>query len=368
MTRRLKIRIMAVLMAVFSLMVVSLLAVLYCASKENYEEMFEEILFTVMEGIEIEKGTPVLMLDTVQKDEERVYGVVCNSVPFLQQGHIEQAVASVLYGSIALTGFAAVSALLSRWLVKPVEQAWQAQGRFIADASHELKTPLTVALSNLETLLYEQDGTDKDIRRRHLEISHIELLRMKKLIDDLLFIARAGSEAGKVADSGRHIVDFSNVAACCAASFEPVFFEADRSLESVIEEGCLVYGEEEGLRRVVCCLLDNACKYSSRRTATCMELKRTETGCVLLTVKNTGENIPEKDIDKVFERFYRMDASREQTEGFGLGLAIAKEIMQKNRGKIRAASKPGGEVCFYVEMECASRRRRLSGEGNGSTG
>ena len=414
MTRRLKIRIVVVLMTVFLLVVMGLFAVLYRASKENYEVMFEEILISVMEEIDIEKGTPILVLDAEQKDGEKVYEVVCNAVPFLPAGCIErvaekldgtegyllieehpfyyiaqqidgsrtryafleigdaekslntQVVYSIIYGNMALAGLAAVSILLSRRLVKPVEQALQTQRQFIADASHELKTPLTVALSNLETLQYEQGIADDSICRRHLEISYIELLRMKKLIDDLLFIARSDSEVGKMAQSGRCIIDFSSIAACCAASFEPVFFEAERLLESAVEDGCLIYGDEEGLHRVVSCLLDNACKYSRPHTTTHMELKKKETGNILLTVKNIGENIPEKDMSRVFERFYRMDASREQTEGFGLGLAIAKEIVQKNKGKIWALSKPDGTVCFYVEIECLSRKRGVYEEGNES--
>ena len=256
-----------------------------------------------------------------------------------------QALAAALIWAAALPGFFVVSVLLSRWLVRPVEESWRRQQQFVADASHELKTPLTVLLADADILLGHPDDT---IRSQSRWVEHLrdEGLRMKGLVEDLLFLAR-GDAGDRERPRGR--VELSQVCEGCVMSFEPLAFEAGLVLESSVVPGVGVTGDGEELRRLCAILLDNACKYCGPGGTVRVTLEGG--GEAALTVHNTGEPIPAEDQAHLFERFYRADAARGREKGgYGLGLSIAAAIVERHGGKIAVRSTAGEGTAFTVTL------------------
>ncbi|MCI8818941.1 MAG: HAMP domain-containing histidine kinase [Oscillibacter sp.] len=239
------------------------------------------------------------------------------------------------YLGIALAAFLlllGVSALLAWWATRPVERAWRQQRQFLSDASHELKTPLTVILSNAE-LLAAQPLEGRPARWTDNILS--ESQQMKHLVEEMLTLARADNQQTPAAVPAE--VSLSDVAEDCALAFEPVAFEAGKPLEFVPAEGVAVLGDRDRLRRLVSILLDNAIKYGADGGTINLTLERTDRQA-RLTVANPGEPIPAQQLPRLFERFYRADASRGEQSGFGLGLSIAAVIAREHKGTLRAES------------------------------
>jgi len=238
--------------------------------------------------------------------------------------------------SIALIGLAAFavlfgfSYLLSGLITRPVERAWQEQQRFLSDASHELKTPLTVIMSSAD-LLAQNTGEEG---QGYVDNIRSESRRMKKLVESMLTLARAD-------DGGHKLVfaplDWSDVVTDTALLFEPVAFEAGRQLLYNIDEDLRVSGDGDKLRQLVSVLLDNAIKYAPEGTPIRLTLAAEEKNS-RLTVENGGEPMAPEVVAHLFDRFYRADSSRSGTEGFGLGLSIAQSIVKEHRGTIRCES------------------------------
>ena len=245
---------------------------------------------------------------------------------------------SLLIGLGALAGFFLISLFLARLAVRPVERAWEQQRQFVADASHELKTPLTVILANTGIVLSHPEDTVR-AQSKWLSYTREEAQRMKGLVEDLLFLAKSDAQR---ASRARLPVDLSGLVTGCLLPFEPVAFEAGVALESRLSPGLTVTGDEGQLRRLVLILLDNAVKYTPEGGAVTVALVRVQERA-RLTVHNTGEAIPPEHLAHLFERFYRSDSARtRQAGGYGLGLAIAKSIAEGHRGKISVSSGAGG--------------------------
>lgn len=247
---------------------------------------------------------------------------------------------SLAMGVAALLLFFLLSLFLARWAVGPVERAWAQQRQFVADASHELKTPLTVILSNADMLMVHQNS-------RWAENIKAEGLRMKMLTEELLCLA--ASEDTQVQ---RHLsqVDFSDIVANCLLSFEPVLFESGMCLEEKLEEGLHIWGDEGQLRRLVDILLDNAHKYGRPGSTVAVQLQSSPKKSLRLRVRNQGALIPPEQLDKIFERFYRTDSARVGNGSYGLGLAIAKSIVERHQGRIWAESKEAEGTVFNVSL------------------
>ena len=222
-----------------------------------------------------------------------------------------------------------VSVLLSHWAVRPVEKAWKQQRQFLSDASHELKTPLTVILSNAELL----ESTPLEERpARWADNIQSEARQMKSLVEEMLTLARADNMAPTAPFTE---VSLSDVAADCALAFEPVAFEAGKGLEYEIADHVVVSGDPDKLRRLISVLLDNAVKYGSGTVR--LSLQKTDRQARLV-VSNPGTPIPPEQLAHLFERFYRADASRGERSGFGLGLAIAETVAEEHKGTLKAES------------------------------
>ena len=238
---------------------------------------------------------------------------------------------SVLIAAAALLLLLLVSVLLAFWATRPVERAWRQQRQFLSDASHELKTPLTVILSNAELL----DGTElAEKPARWTDNIRSEARQMKTLVEEMLTLARADNA---VQTAVMNTLSLSDTAQDCALAFEPVAFEAGKRLESHIQEEVFVLGDDDRLRRLISVLLDNAIKYGAHGGTVTMTLQKTDRQAKL-TVSNPGEPIPPQQLKRLFERFYRADDSRGEQSGFGLGLPIAQTIANEHRGLLKAES------------------------------
>lgn len=265
-----------------------------------------------------------------------------------QQASLRALVESgILIGAAATLVFLLVSWLLAVWAVKPVEEAWQKQRQFVSDASHELKTPLTVIMSNAELLTDESfDGEKKTQFVRNIQGASRQ---MRSLTEGLLELARADN--GQVKKHFERL-SMSQLVADAVMNYEAVFFERGLQLQSTVEEGINLTGSAQYLCQVADVLLDNACKYSEAGIVD-VQLKRSGRGSCLLTVANPGIPIPADQHEKIFERFYRVDAARADANSFGLGLAIAKAAVQEHKGKIWVQSNQSGN-CFFVQLPCES--------------
>ena len=231
----------------------------------------------------------------------------------------------------AFTLLLGVSVLLAWWTTRPVERAWRQQRQFLSDASHELKTPLTVILSNAELL----EAASLDGRpARWADNIVSEAKQMKSLVEEMLTLARADNMTQNLQLSE---VSLSDVVADCALAFEPVAYEAGKPLSYTIAENIAVQGDQDRLRRLTAILLDNAVKYGAPGGEITVRLQKTDRQA-RLTVSNPGPPIPPEQLRRLFERFYRADASRGEQSGFGLGLPIAAAIASEHKGSLRAES------------------------------
>jgi two-component system, OmpR family, sensor histidine kinase CiaH len=257
--------------------------------------------------------------------------------------------------ALALGGEAVVfviAMVLSKWALAPVKTAWEQQHQFVADASHELKTPLAVILANTQ-ILQKSEGEMPEDCRRWVEGTAEEAERMRGLVESLLELARTEESAGT---ARRNVdVDFSSVVEGEALQFDAVAFELGCSIETDVAADIHVMGDPDQLQRLTKTLVDNACKYA--KTGTEVRVKLAHHGSTAeLTVNNLGDPIAPEDLPHVFDRFYRSDKARaRETGGFGLGLAIAHGIVEGHGGKISVTSTEAEGTTFTVKLPVASR-------------
>ena len=245
----------------------------------------------------------------------------------------------LLIGSLSFLAFLGLSLLLARWAVRPVERAWQQQRQFVADASHELKTPLAVITTNAELL----QGTQESGPASHILST---ARQMRQLVEGLLELARAD---GGASETPMARVDWSALVEEALLPFEPVFFERGLTLTPRVQPGLAVWGRADQLRQAVDILLDNAQKYAVSPSAVYLHLDRVNHNRCLLMVENRAGPLSPQELEDIFKRFYRTDRARSRDGSFGLGLPIAKQIVSAHRGRIWAESREG-RVRFYIEL------------------
>ena len=253
-----------------------------------------------------------------------------------------------LAGSAALVVLFLCSYLLSGVVTRPVGAAWAQQEQFLSDASHELKTPLTVILSSAELLnqsaLPEQAVYIDNIRE--------ESRRMKLLVEDMLTLSRAQRSAGSLPEQ---TADLSEAAVTAALRFEPVAFEAGKRLEYDIAPELPVRGDGGKLGQALAALLDNAVKYSAGGTDIRLTAEK-QGRFAVVTVEDSGPDIPADKLPHIFDRFYRADEARTDGDSFGLGLPIAKAIIDAHRGTLRCES-GGGVTRFIITLPLAAGKQ-----------
>lgn len=239
--------------------------------------------------------------------------------------------------------------LAAKLSVRPISKAMEFQRRFLSDASHELKTPLTVILSNAEQMTQYPMEPGQKRRMQHIQS---EAHQMQALVASLLELGRAKNGTLRHTDS---TTELSKITEDCVLNFEAVAFEHGHTLIRVLDPDLIVSGDDCGVRRLVEILLDNAIKYASPHTPISLSLQRSRDSA-LLRVYNACDAIPQEELPQLFARFYRGDAAR-TSEGFGLGLPIAKELARQYHGKIDAEM-DNGRIVFTVELPLYSVRRK----------
>ena len=231
--------------------------------------------------------------------------------------------------------FIIIAKLISNWISRPVEEAFSKQKDFIADASHELKTPLSVITASAEAL--EKSPKEK----KWLANIKNEAERMNNLIIDLLDLAK--TENGNIELSNGNL---SKSVELAVLTFEGRAFEKNIKLDYHIMDNIYMKMNENSIKQVVEILLDNAIKHSKEKGKVEVNLK--ETNNIELIVSNLGDPIPKEEEEKIFDRFYRVDKSRNRNDNrYGLGLAIAKNIITIHNGTIKAFSK-NGKTTFQI--------------------
>jgi signal transduction histidine kinase len=254
-------------------------------------------------------------------------------------------------GTISIVLLALVSSFLVRKSIKPIEEAYESQKRFIADASHELKTPLAVVKTNIEVLNSNEHDTIKN-QKKWVDYISFQTDRMAQLVNNLLYLAKADNNEELGVETKFNISDgiMNQV-----LSFEAVIYEKNLNLKCDIAENIEFKGDKEGVNQLVGIFIDNAIKHAFKDTDIEVELKERKQR-IYFSVKNKGGTIPEEDIDMIFDRFYRVDKARAREKGgYGLGLSIAKSIVEKYKGKIRVESKDNITI-FTAELpsgECS---------------
>lgn len=238
----------------------------------------------------------------------------------------------------------AVLLLISLWLsglaVKPVAEAWDRQRQFVADASHELKTPLTVILANNSIMRSHKNETIAS-QGQWLESTEEEAGRMRCLVEELLTLARADAVRAKPALSD---TELSRLCEEELLYFEPVAFEKGVGIDSAVESDVMAVTEAGCVKQILRVLLDNAVKYAPAGTAVTVALKKIGSGAEI-SVNNLGETIEPSELEHIFDRFYRGDKARSEG-GFGLGLSIARDTALSINARLAAESSPEKGTTF----------------------
>lgn len=244
--------------------------------------------------------------------------------------------------------FLVASVLFSRWALRPVQMAWDQQRVFVANASHELKTPLSIIKANTEILLEEPDATEAD-RVRWLRSTKNAADGMTDLVGDLLTLAGLDEreETKNVANAvwgGSQLVDVARVVEGCALSFESRALEEGFTLKTDVQEPMEARLDADALKRIVDILLDNACKYVKPNGLVTVQLVACANHEAALRVTNTGPALDPETMTHLFDRFYRSPEARGSSDGHGLGLAIAQELAQQMKAELTASSEEGQTV------------------------
>ncbi len=249
----------------------------------------------------------------------------------------------------------AVMRFLAKMCLKPVERAWEQQKNFIADASHELKTPLTVILTNNGILQSHKDETVES-QLQWVNSTGEEANHMKELVEKLLLLAKTDNMSRT---NQFEQVNLSDLAMQSALQFEPVAFENGVNLVTDVEKNIAIEGDAVALNQIIHILLDNAVKYSgiggeavlTLKKRRAYHLKRFIGYDIYLSAKNTGAPIPEEDIPHIFDRFYRSDKARTTGGGYGLGLSICKNLAALHGADIDVTSDVENGTVFTVRFK-----------------
>ena len=231
-----------------------------------------------------------------------------------------------------------ITVYLSRFVTKPAKAAMEREKQFISDASHELKTPLGAISINAQAL------KTKDRDNKHIRNILSESERMNRLIERLLILSKLDENA----DVQKNAFSLSSCTEEMALTYESVAYDKGIDYSYDIADSISFYANEDDIRQLIAILIDNAIKHTDERNSIKITLSE-NSGSIKLSVENTGNGISAEDIPHIFERFYKADSARSDNS-FGLGLAIAKAVTERNGGTISVRSEAGIGTCFTVEF------------------
>ena len=326
MIKNLRNKIFVLMMTSFSIIVLGIIllfAVLNCKNTiETSKRMIDRFRIIGENNIIIREGKNKPDIDSaIAVENEKI------------RSHINVVIIiSTISSTISIVVIYFISKKVSGLLVKPVEETLEKQKQFISDASHELKTPLAVIEANSD-VLENEIGENK-----WLKYIQNETESMDKLINELLLLAKTENvEEIKTYE----LINISKDVEVLVTMFESMAYEKQLKINSNIQSDIYIQGNKEDIKHIVSTLVDNAIKHSYSEETIEVQLFK-EKNNIILQVKNHGEQIPEEQRDKIFERFYRVDKSRNRNEKrYGLGLAIAKASVEKYNGKIKVECEDG---------------------------
>lgn len=255
-------------------------------------------------------------------------------------------IVSLMLGGASLLLVFAISLFLANRALIPIKNAWDKQKAFVADASHELRTPLAVMHTNMEIVLDNNTETIES-QANWLENIQSEITRMTKLVEDLLFLARADSGEETISVS---YFNLSSTLDQIADFFNQYAYEKGIILYSDIQHNVNYSGNEPRIQQLITILIDNAIKYTPENGYVRLGMSANETS-IEITVADSGRGIPQEHLSKIFERFYKIDKSRSGSYGgSGLGLSIADTIIKEHKGTINVTSEEGQGSTFKVTL------------------
>ena len=253
----------------------------------------------------------------------------------------KQALSTTLLALLLILLFLPLDYFFSSWAIRPSLQAMEKQKQFISDASHELKTPLAVIAANLSLL------EDQDLATESRDFVHnisVMSKKMQGLVEKLLQLSRLEQQVFTYGE-----MDYSRKVAEICLQMEALFFEEGMELEVALEQNIVLkHAIESQVEEVLRIFLDNGRKYADKPSTLFVKLYR-EKNMAILSVDSAGRSLSKEEFEKIFSRFTRLDEARSQSESFGLGLSIAKEIAANHKGKVYGYGK-NGRNCFVLAL------------------
>ncbi len=322
----------------------------------------EQFVLDVIEGWNIDEGqvevfthsnetgqlsTVMMMSKKIVTDNAVQTLYVGKDVTALYSGLQKATYAQIVLGFVALLIASAIGYFMAGRALIPIKEAYDRQKQFAADASHELRTPLAVVMSSADLLLADP-SIQNPFLRQVLEDLKSEVKKMTNLVSDLLMVARSDNNALKVKIQR---LDLTEILKQVIRTMTPIAEKKNIRLSGEDFRKVMINADEQKIKQLAIILVDNAIKYTPEGGVVLVRLEKVDDTRAVFAVMDTGIGIAPEDLDKVFERFYRVDKARSrEMGGNGLGLAIAWEIVKLHDGKISVASKLGEGTKFTVEL------------------
>ncbi len=323
----------------------------------------EQFVLDVIEGWNIDEGqvevfnhsnetgqlsTVMMMSKKIVTDNAVQTLYVGKDVTALYSGLQKATYAQIVLGFVALLIASAIGYFMAGRALIPIKEAYDRQKQFAADASHELRTPLAVVMSSADLLLADP-SIQNPFLRQVLEDLKSEVKKMTNLVSDLLMVARSDNNALKVKIQR---LDLTEILKQVIRTMTPIAEKKNIRLSGEDFRKVMINADEQKIKQLAIILVDNAIKYTPEGGAVLVRLESFDETRAVFAVMDSGIGIAPEDLDKVFERFYRVDKARSrEMGGNGLGLAIAWEIVKLHDGKISVASKLGEGTKFTVELK-----------------
>jgi signal transduction histidine kinase len=321
----------------------------YLDDEESWRALFNEMLKSTKRIDRITSEEFCYMVD--RSEESSIYIAIVD-----YSGYNRFLRHLFIAGIGLLLGFAGAFYLLlrfsARFILGPAERAWENQERFVGDASHEIKTPLSIILSTAELGTAEE----KDENDRRFGVIRDEARRINLLITRMLESARIKNFV--MQQRSYKVFSLSDAVTECALRYESLLYEQGVALESEVDDALYTLAEENAFKQVICALLDNAGKYTPKgRIARISAHKKRKKAIV--TVRSEGVGVGETERESIFNRFYRGDEGRAHVEGsYGLGLAIARNLIETMGGAIRCDSDGETYTDFVITMRIAKTPKK----------
>lgn len=284
---------------------------------------------------------------TISTQMDTQYGKI--TVQFIRSVDAERAILDQFFlilliggGLGSLVAIAAGYFLAGRALV-PIRKSWEQQQQFVSDASHEIRTPLAVIQSRTDLLFQEPSAT---IEEKAVDISIIskEVRRLNKLVNSLLTLTRSDSNQMEIKKANFFL---DELVMDIMKQYEDIAAFQEKSMTSYAPEQVVFFGDQERIHQLLVILVDNALKFTDvggEVSLSCIK----NASSIVLAVEDNGIGIPKEGIPKIFDRFYQVEKSRTKNEGSGLGLSIAKWIVEAHQGTIKVTSEPNKKTRFEM--------------------